>query len=288
MRVDSRKQPEFCVVFRQNPLKAMHAFSASIARLSETCCGCGRGSKLSHSHFCHCMMWIFPPKKLSGVFNYCWLPIHKRGSSQKYTSSCPLLQYIHCEEIIAQNSCFLFPPAWLLLESCTMQLPLITSLQWFWAQFCPSPPWRPGNSAIFHVQINLCSATGQQFPLANLPRVLWEVHEHWVGSAGTQWLVTGFSFRSWRGHIAPLMAWRENLERGDPREIPSFVLYHWIDSEILLILPKDSAIVVSLYRGKTTALSKLWRPQKGKIPMWAALRERQLKEPVMRCCFYLG
>lgn len=182
----------------------MHDFSASIARLSETSCGCGRGSKLSHSHFCHCMIWISPSKKLSGVFNYCWLPIHKRGFFTETHISIPsptihTLWRNNCTKQLLPISSRLAAPGELHSAApCDHVTPvgLSTAL--------PLTSQRPGHFAVLHVQINLCSASGQQFSFADLPRILWEVHEPWVWSSGTQWLVTGFSFRSWRGVIAPL------------------------------------------------------------------------------------
>lgn len=111
------------MIFRQNPLKFIHDFAASIARSLKKSYSCGKGSELLCSHFCHCMIWISPPKKQSGVINYCKFPIHKRGSSWKCTPSHPLLQNIHCEEITAQTGCFLFLPGWLLLGMTAPEKP---------------------------------------------------------------------------------------------------------------------------------------------------------------------
>lgn len=219
MRVDSRKQPEFCVAFRQNPLKVMHDFSASIAKLSETSCGCGRGSKLFTNISVTVWFGFPPPKKLSGVFNYCWLPIHKRGSSQKHTSPCPLPQYIHCEEIIARNSCFLFSPGWLFLRGYTVQPPLITSLQWVWAQVCPPPPSCPDQPLLCQCSA-ICSCRSSKDTL-RCPCTLGVTSRD---PAVGYWLLFQI-LKGW--HSSSEMAWRHSVERGVPREIPSFVSCHW-------------------------------------------------------------
>lgn len=220
MRVDSRKQTILCG-FQTKPTEGHAWLFSQYCQIVRDKLWLWERKQIVSLTFLSLYDLDFPPKKLSGVFNYCWLSIHKRGSSQKHTSSCPLLQYIHCEEIIAQNRCFLFPPGWLLLGSCTVQPPLITSLHWIWSQLCPSLPWRPRHFATLHVQINLYSASGQQFALENLPKIVWEVHGPHTWSARTQWLVSGFSFRSWRGGIAPL-GWlggkfRERGPQGDPK-----------------------------------------------------------------------
>lgn len=174
----------------------------------------------------------FPPKKQSGIINYCLFPIHKRGSSWKCMSSRPLLQYIHCEEIIAQNSCFRFPPGWLLLGMEVLEKPQnaappqhVTPLDPSTAlplttlktrTFCnPSC----SDQLLLHRWPTICSCKSSKDGL----RGPWTLDVFSRNAMGC-W----FLFQTLKGwHCSSGLTWGQTLQRGVHRKIPGFVSCHW-------------------------------------------------------------
>lgn len=158
------------------------------------------------------------------------------------------------------------------MRSHKVQPPLTMSLPQIWAQLCPLPPWRPGHFATPHVQISLRSTSGQQFALANLPRMATPRSlDLRCARQGPNGLLTppsdpeGVTLLLW-GDIAPPLTWRQTLQRGVHRNIPGFVSCPWKWLSFLPVLPKDTVVMVPTIRRWNNSLEPVLKTSEMKNP----------------------